>query len=142
MDHPDRVFTSVDYSFSNALNDFSDVRELIPEFYFLPEMFLNSNNANFGVKQDGNRVSNVKLPPWANKDPFKFVQTMREAIESPYVSANMHTWIDYVFGYKQRGPDAQMSLNTFSKITYQPEFPEDFDISSEPDPQLRAAYEN
>jgi hypothetical protein len=43
MDHPDRVFTSIDYSFQNALNDFSDVRELIPEFYFLPEMFLNSN---------------------------------------------------------------------------------------------------
>lgn len=67
---------------------------------------------------------------------------MREAMESPYVSANMHTWIDFVFGYKQRGPDAQMSLNTFSKITYQPELPEDFDISSEPDPTLRAAYEN
>lgn len=50
LDHPDRVFNSIDYSFSNALNDFSDVRELIPEFYFLPEIFLNSNHANFGVK--------------------------------------------------------------------------------------------
>lgn len=118
MDHPDRVFTSLEYSFSNALNDFSDVRELIPEFYFLPELFLNNNHANFGVKQDGTRVNHVKLPPWAKQDPFKFVQIMREAIESPYVSANLHTWFDFIFGYKQRGPDAQMCLNTFSKITY------------------------
>lgn len=64
MDHPDRVFASLDYSFNNALNDFSDVRELIPEFYFLPEIFQNLNNANFGVKQDGSKVNNVKLPPW------------------------------------------------------------------------------
>jgi hypothetical protein len=31
---------------------------------------------------------------------------MREAFESPYVSANLHTWIDYIFGFKQRGPEA------------------------------------
>lgn len=35
-----------------------------------------------------------------------------------------------------------MCLNTFSKITYQPEQPDDFDISQEPDPALRSAYEN
>ena len=73
MDHPDRVFASLDYSFTNALNDFSDVRELIPEFYFLPEIFLNKNNANFGIKQDGSKVNNVKMPPWTKQDPFKFV---------------------------------------------------------------------
>lgn len=73
MDHPDRVFNSIEYSLTNALNDFSDVRELIPEFYFLPEMFLNYGQAKFGVKQNGKRVHHVELPPWCKQDPFKFV---------------------------------------------------------------------
>ena len=40
-------------SLKNSLRDSSDVRELIPEFYFMPEMFVNLNRCNFGKKQDG-----------------------------------------------------------------------------------------
>lgn len=59
LDHPERVFFSIEQSFHNALTDFSDVRELTPEFYFLPEMFVNHNRCKFGVKQDGSKVDNV-----------------------------------------------------------------------------------
>jgi hypothetical protein len=34
-----------------------------------------------------------------------------------------------------------MSLNTFSKITYQPEQDGDFDLAQETNPDIRAAYE-
>jgi hypothetical protein len=47
-DNPDRIFHSLHDSYSNAMKDFSDVREILPEFYFLPEMYLNSNKLNFG----------------------------------------------------------------------------------------------
>ena len=53
---------------------------------------------------------------------------MREALESNYVSQNLNTWIDFIFGYKQRDQDAVNCLNTFSKITYQVDQPGDFDI--------------
>ena len=52
MDHPDRIFYSAQQSFNHSLNDFSDVRELIPELYSMPEMFKNQNLINFGQKED------------------------------------------------------------------------------------------
>ena len=52
------------------------LQELIPEFYYLPEMFVNANNYNLGVMEDGTVVSDVELPPWA-KSPEEFVRINR-----------------------------------------------------------------
>lgn len=52
------------------------LQELIPEFFYLPEMFVNSNNYNLGVMDDGTVVSDVELPPWA-KSPEEFVRINR-----------------------------------------------------------------
>lgn len=52
------------------------LQELIPEFYYLPEIFVNSNNYNLGVMDDGTVVSDVELPPWA-KTPEEFVRINR-----------------------------------------------------------------
>lgn len=54
----------------------SPAQELIPEFFYLPEMFVNSNNYNLGVMEDGTVVSDVELPPWA-KTPEEFVRINR-----------------------------------------------------------------
>ena len=40
----------------------------------------------------------------------------REALESDHVSAHLHEWIDLVFGYAQRGPDAARRLNLFNPL--------------------------
>lgn len=61
----------VTYAFFLSLS-----QELIPEFYYLPEMFVNSNNYNLGVMDDGTVVSDVELPPWA-KSPEEFVRINR-----------------------------------------------------------------
>ena len=50
------------------------------------------------------RVDHVALPPWA-KTPHEFVRINRQALESEFVSCQIHQWIDLIFGYKQRGED-------------------------------------
>lgn len=102
LDKPDRSFFSINDSYKSALNDHSDIRELIPEFYYCPEMFLNNNLINFGIRQDEIKVSNTILPKWCHGNPYLFVIFLREALESGYVSMNLGGWIDYIFGYKQR----------------------------------------
>ena len=42
----------------------------------------------------------------------------RAALESDYVSAHLHQWIDLIFGHKQRGKPAQEALNVFFYLTY------------------------
>jgi beige protein homolog 1 len=121
FDHPDRLFFSIEGAWRSASRDNStDVRELIPEFYYLPDFLTNINGYDFGLRQGkGGRVDNVILPPWAKGDPKIFVAKHREALESPYVSENLHLWIDLVFGSKQRGEAAIENLNVFHHLSYQ-----------------------
>ena len=46
-----------------------------------------------------------------------FVEKMREALESEYVSLNLHKWIDLIFGSKQKGRAAQDADNLFYWLT-------------------------
>ncbi|KAI0509185.1 beige/BEACH domain-containing protein [Xylaria bambusicola] len=120
FDHADRLFFSIEGSWKSASQDNgSDVRELIPEFFCLPEFLTNVNGYNFGNRQGkGGQVNDVQLPPWAKGDPKIFIAKHREALESPYVSQNLHQWIDLVFGNKQRGEAAIENLNVFHHLSY------------------------
>lgn len=88
-------------AYESATQDLrGDVRELIPEFYCCPEYvslssyWIASNNPpfcirflenyanhDFGVQQSsGERIGDVKLPPWAKQDPLLFIELNRQVI--------------------------------------------------------------
>ncbi|KAL4907560.1 hypothetical protein BDW74DRAFT_125913 [Aspergillus multicolor] len=121
FDHADRLFYSVGKAWESASRgNMSDVRELIPEFFYLPEFLVNSNKYDFGMLQNmATAIDSVELPPWAKGDPKIFIAKNREALESPYVTRNLHHWIDLVFGCKQKGEAAVEAVNVFHHLSYQ-----------------------
>ena len=120
FDHPDRLFYSIKGAWTSASCDnMTDVRELIPEFYYLPEFLVNQNGYDFGTRQgSGGTIDTVALPPWAKGDPKIFIAKHREALESDYVSQHLHQWIDLIFGHKQRGEAALEATNVFHHLSY------------------------
>ncbi|KAM6987921.1 neurobeachin [Tautogolabrus adspersus] len=136
FDHPDRTFSGIARSWRNCQRDTSEVKELIPEFYYLPEMFVNSNGYHLGMREDRTMVCDVDLPAWAKK-PEDLVRINRMALESEFVSCQLHQWIDLIFGYKQRGPEAVRALNVFHYLTYEGSAK----LDSITDPALREATE-
>lgn len=134
FDVADRLFHNIASSWKSASEEnLQDVRELIPEFYYLPDFLTNTNGFDFGTTQKGKTVHNVTLPKWAKGDPNRFIRINRQALESDYVSKNLHAWADLIFGYKQRGEEAVAALNTFVHVTYEGEV----DLESMTDPVQR-----
>ncbi|TKY65579.1 Neurobeachin protein 2 [Spatholobus suberectus] len=118
FDHADRMFSDISATWNGVLEDMSDVKELVPELFYQPEVLTNENSIDFGTTQMGGKLDTVKLPAWA-ENPVDFIHKHRKALESEYVSAHLHEWIDLVFGYKQRGKEAITANNVFFYTTYE-----------------------
>ncbi|XP_058737236.1 BEACH domain-containing protein C2 isoform X1 [Vicia villosa] len=118
FDHADRMFSDISGTWNGVLEDMSDVKELVPELFYQPEVLTNENSIDFGTTQLGGKLDTVKLPAWA-ENPVDFIHKHRKALESEYVSSHLHEWIDLIFGYKQRGKEAVAANNVFFYITYE-----------------------
>ena len=136
FDCSERLFLCIDKTFLSSTNEKSDVRELIPEFYTLPEIFININQFNFGkinlnnfedsidylneVIEKNNgipkaNVQNVFLPSWSKYNPYLFTQLKRELLED---RLKLNPWLDLMFGQSQRGVNAQKIGNLFPPYAY------------------------
>uniref|UniRef100_Q6ZS30-1 Isoform 1 of Neurobeachin-like protein 1 n=1 Tax=Homo sapiens TaxID=9606 RepID=Q6ZS30-1 len=119
FDCADRQFHSIPATWQALMDNPYDVKELIPEFFYFPEFLENQNQFNLGRLQISKElVNDVILPKWA-KSAEDFIYKHRKALESEYVSAHLHEWIDLIFGYKQRGPAAVEALNVFYYCSYE-----------------------
>ncbi|KAH7476168.1 Neurobeachin-like protein 1 [Phytophthora ramorum] len=130
------TFDSVPEAFQMCTSDDRHMFELTPEFFYLPELFSSARNKtlarHFAPGQDVSATAGLKrevsLPPWA-ASPYDFVRLHRLALESDFVSSNLHHWIDLIFGYKQTGSSAVDALNSYHIACY----PERLDLSTSSD---------
>lgn len=120
FDAPDRMFHSIEQCYRCALTNHADVKELIPEFYNAGHDFdflINAKGLQLGATQNGERVDDVQLPPWA-KSSRDFIKKNRKALESEICTRMLPRWIDLVFGCRSRGEAAMEADNLFHPITY------------------------
>ena len=138
FDVSERLFLCLDKTFLSSTSEKCDIRELIPEFYTMPEIFLNINKLDFGEvdlsnfvdsveyineiieKNNGAKKVNVEdvlLPIWCKYNPYYFIQKKRELLEYK-TRIDLNPWIDLIFGYTQRGVKAQEIGNIFLPYTY------------------------
>ena len=124
FDTPDRLFFDLNNSFNSVTSEKCDLRELIPEFFCLPEIFKNINKLNLGytqslkdeVNREKLRVKNVLLPKWSNNNNKIFIMKMREILENENLDIN--NWIDLIFGIYQRGKNALRRGNIYHPYCY------------------------
>ncbi|XP_046418983.1 lysosomal-trafficking regulator isoform X1 [Neodiprion fabricii] len=137
FDIPDRTFHALATTWRlTSCDSTTDVKELIPEFFYLPEFLLNSEGFNFGVRQNGNTVGDVELPPWCGGDARLFILAHRAALEAELVREVLPFWIDLVFGFRQTGRPAVEAINVFHPATYY-----GFNVEQIADPLERQAWE-
>ena len=67
----------------------SPLNLFLPDLFYLPELLVNNEGFDFGVKQSGERVDNVLLPAWAHGDPRLFIKIHRQALESDHVRGTL-----------------------------------------------------
>lgn len=118
FDHPDRLFVSIPRAYDSCCASSMDFRELIPEFYYLPDFLENRDDFDLGKLRSGGDAGQLELPAWA-KTPNEFININRQALESKIVSMNLDKWIDLIFGPKSRLPEAAEANNVFHPYFYE-----------------------
>lgn len=109
-----RLFRSVPESWEAVNQSTASLMELIPEFFTLPAEWLRND---LGIATPEGPLADVLLPRWAT-GVDDFLCKMRAALESEWVSQHLPSWIDLIFGCKQRGEEAFKSDNLFHPVCY------------------------
>lgn len=120
FDAPDRMFFSVLNCFNCAMTNHADVKELIPEFYSTDDncdFLINARGLQLGATQNGDRVNDVHLPPWA-RSGRDFIRKNRKALESDHCTKHLPKWLDLIFGFRSRGDEALEAMNLFHSNAY------------------------
>ena len=139
FDDPNRIFSSIEDNFDNAFSQKGDIRELIPEYYYLPEMFINGNGLFLGKKRSGILVDDVQMPNMkinvsddksktkTNKNNkkinksidlngelkfYEFIDIMRNELEKNH---HINDWFNIIFGQQQRLLKAGSKIKLFRK---------------------------
>ena len=132
FDDPNRLFNSMSTSFDCSSTQKSDLRELIPELFCLPEILLNNNDFNLGEIKDHSesnsgkskeikfkQIEEVETPKWCNNNAYFFIKKHRELLESYEVSKNLNEWLNLIFGSKQKGSAGNKIKNLYNCQTYE-----------------------
>ena len=138
FDDPNRLFYSLPITMKNTLSRKSDIREMIPELFYMPEIFKNGNELELNKISNGEEIDNVQflktddntininntednfnnvidenIDNSENFQKFKFLSEMRESLDN---EKKINQWIDLIFGVEQKETESHQLY--FSKQSY------------------------
>ena len=119
FDDPNRLFYSIPKTMLNTLSKKSDYREMIPELFYMPEIFENGNNLQFKKISSGDNIDNVQFSISENNikdidiknskneiyendenfEKYKFLSEIRDCLDK---EKKLNQWIDLIFGVDQK----------------------------------------
>ena len=102
-DKQDRLFASMPRHFDQVSISSKNLKECLPELYYLPELL--------GKSAEG--VAAVELPAWSRQNEQTFVYIHRMVLESEHVGQHLNKWIDLHFGSRLLGKKAVESSNVY-----------------------------
>lgn len=79
-------------SWDAVISSLTTFKELIPEFFYLPDVLKNVNSYDLGRRQCGELVDDVKLPPFSYSSP-----TLTVFVDAVYALSFVH--LSYLVGH-------------------------------------------
>jgi hypothetical protein len=126
--HPNRIFYDITEAWLSAAHiSAADVKEMIPQLYFVAEAYRNESEIDLGLKSD------VRVGMYDSARSL--TSAMNRALQDEATSEHMNEWIDLIFGYKSRGEKAIEAKNMFHPLCY----PSENDSAKEQDEVTREA---
>ena len=102
FDVPDRQYNNMKHTIY-LCQKMNNNREIIPELFNIPEIYINLNYNDFGKQKDGVRVHNVFLDSYA-KNHIEFCYILKYLINNDAeINNNINKWFDFIFGVNQIG---------------------------------------
>jgi len=120
-ENPERNFIDLNNTFLNCINTKGNLKELIPEFFYLPEIFRNINQLNLGFTKSKNlntqiKIDDVNLPFWSSNNPENFITKFRVIFESDEIEINK--WVNLIFGCSQNENENLKIKNLYMPSCY------------------------
>ena len=109
FDNSNRLFYSIEKALQSNLILKSDLREMIPELFYMVELYYNKNNLLFDNLYDGSGIDYVEIIPKDNEKSqterekkqtiVEYIIEMRKYLE---MEKDLHQWINIIFGKRQK----------------------------------------
>ena len=133
FDDPNRCFYSIESTLLSNLSDKSDLREMIPELYYMIELFYNKNNILFEKLKNGDKIDDVliksdekiELDINRRENYAKFLFLMRKSLEE---EKDINKWIDLIFGVNKNNCKIEGHIYNYYKKNSQVNFNNDLSI--------------
>ena len=113
FDVPQRMFYAIKY-YLKAVTDSEENRELIPEFYYNYEIFLNLNYLDLGyLLEERMLINDVETND--KNGIAEFIISLRQQLEK----VDIEPWVDLIFGCNQDNEDNTEIYNKFPETAYE-----------------------